>query len=319
MIKKIVLSAFLLMSLNAITQIDIKEDTSFTGWKYGGFATLNFNQVALVNWAAGGENALSATAIFSGFLKKRNTNSYFETTLDLGYGWITTQNQPFRKNEDKIDFNVKYGYKATQDKKLYYAALLNFRSQFAPGFNFPDDSVVISRWLAPGYLTLAIGLDYKPVSYFSVFVSPVTGRALFVRDQNLADKGQFGTTAAEFDEQGNKTKDGETLRFEFGAMLRARFQKDIAKNINLLSTLQLFNNYTDARVSNRKNIDINWETMINIKANKWLTTSIFTHIIYDDDIQLPTFQTVNGVRTEVGRGPKTQFKEVLGIGLSYKF
>jgi len=318
MIKRLILSALLLMSIASFAQIDLKEDTSFTGWKYGGFATLNFNQVALVNWAAGGESALSGTAIFSGFVKKRNEISYFETSLDMGYGWITSDNQPFRKNEDKIDFNMKYGLKATQDHKLYYALLLNFRSQFAPGFNFPDDSTVISRFLAPGYLTLALGMDYKPNNYLSIFLSPVTGRALFVKDQNLADAGQFGTVGAEFDENGTKIKDGQTLRFEFGAMLRARFRKDIAKNIDLLSTLQLFNNYTDARVSNRKNIDINWETMINIKANKWLTTSIFTHLIYDDDIQIPVTRTVNGQQVE-GSGPRTQFKEVLGIGLSYKF
>jgi hypothetical protein len=319
MIKKIIWLTVSMVSLTCYGQIDLKEDTSFTGWKKGAFVALNMNQVALINWAAGGENALSATAIFTGFIKKRNEKSYFETTLDMGYGWISNETNGFRKNEDKLDLNAKYGLRANASNKLYYALLMNFRTQFAPGFNFPDDSTVISRALAPGYLSLAMGFDYKPVDYFSVFISPATGRGLFVRDQSLADQGQFGTFAAEFDADGNKIKDGARFRFEFGAMLRARFQKEVIKNVSLLSTLQLFNNYTDVRVENRKNIDINWETMINIKANKWLTTSIFTHLIYDDDIQLPTFQTINGVRTEVSRGPKTQFKEVFGIGISYKF
>ncbi|MFN4123514.1 MAG: DUF3078 domain-containing protein [Flavobacteriales bacterium] len=317
--KKYFILAMILARLTSYGQIDLKEDTSFIVWRKGAFMAFNFNQVALINWAAGGENALSATAIFSGFIKKRNVKSYFETTLDMGYGWITNETNGFRKNEDKLDLNMKYGHRATKGNKIYYALLMNFRTQFAPGFNFPDDSTVISRFLAPGYLSVAAGIDYKPNDFFSVFVSPATGRLLLVRDQRLADQGQFGTFAAEFDANGNKIKDGALYRLEFGSMLRARFQKEVIKNVSLLTTLQLFNNYTDVRKDNRRNIDVNWETMINIKANKWLTTSIFTHLIYDDDIQLPTFETINGVRTEVGRGPKTQFKEVFGIGLSYKF
>jgi hypothetical protein len=64
----------------------------------------------------------------------------------------------------------------------------------------------------------------------------------------------------------------------------------------------MFNNYTDKDKSNRANFDVNWEVMVNIKANKFLTTSIFTNLIYDQNI----------IR-------KTQFKEVFGLGVSYKF
>jgi hypothetical protein len=70
--------------------------------------------------------------------------------------------------------------------------------------------------------------------------------------------------------------------------------------------------------ANRGNIDINWDVLISMKINKFLTTSLMTNLIYDHDINLPTIKKINGVKTEIGSGPKTQFKEVFGIGLSYR-
>lgn len=298
-------------------QIKIEADTTVNGWKKGGFFSVNFNQVSLTNWAAGGESALSATALGSAFLKYRKNDLYFESTLDAGFGFITTKSQSLRKNEDKIELNAKFGKKAKG--KFFYAGMLNFRTQFAPGYNFPDDSTIISQFMAPGFLSLALGMDYKPNDWFSVFLSPATGRATFVMDQNLANAGQFGVTAAVLDPiSGAVITPGENVRYEFGAYLRARLQKDIAKNISVVSNLQLFNNYTDPVAEQRQNIDVNWEIIILIKANKWLTTSLFTNLIYDHDVDIPVTRTVNG--TEVaGVGPRTQFKEVLGIGLSFKF
>ena len=298
-------------------QIEVKEDTTVNGWKKGGFFALNFNQVSLTNWAPGGESALSATALGNDFVKYRHNDVYFESVLDAGFGFITTSSQATRKNEDKIELNAKFGKRAKG--KFFYAGMLNFRTQMAPGYNFPDDSTIISRFMAPGYLSLALGMDYKPNEWFSVFLSPATGRATFVLDQRLANLGQFGVDPAVLDTlTGAVISPGEKTRFEFGAYLRARLQKELVKNISIVSNLQLFNNYSDPIKAQRVNIDVNWETLIMIKANKWLTTSIFTNLVYDNDIQVPVTRVVDGNEV-VGTGPRTQFKEVLGIGLSFKF
>lgn len=306
----------LLFSCPAFSQIEIKEDTAVRGWKKGGFFTINLNQVSLTNWAAGGESALSSTAIANLFLKYRNKSTYFESVLDAGYGLITTNTQPLRKNEDKIELNSKFGKRAKGN--LFYAGMMNFRTQFAPGYNYPNDSVVISDFLAPAYLSLALGLDYKPSDWLSVFLSPATGRATFVNNQMLANDGQFGVTAAVRDANGAIIQPGKKMRLEFGAYLRARLQKDIAKNIQVVSNLQLFNNYSDPVKEQRANIDVNWESLILIKANKWLTTSLFMNLVYDHDVKIPVKRMVNGQEV-AGTGPRTQFKEVLGVGVSFKF
>ena len=315
-IKFTLIALLLILAFKADAQIAIVEDTTVNGWKKGGFLAVNFNQVSLTNWAAGGESALSATALGNAFVKYRKNDAYFESVLDAGFGFITTKTESLRKNEDKIELNAKFGKKAKG--KFYYAAMLNFRTQMAPGYNFPDDTTIISRFLAPGFLSLALGMDYKPNDWFSMFISPATGRSTFVMDQRLANLGQFGVTAATYDDAGKILTEGQKSRFEFGAYLRARLQKDVVKNISIVSNLQLFNNYTDPIKAQRANIDVNWENLILIKANKWLTTSIFTNLIYDHDVQIPVEREVDGVKV-IGSGPRMQFKEVLGIGLSIKF
>ena len=315
--KKIILLFFVFVSFSSLFgQIVVLEDTAVKGWKRGGFLSFSVNQVALQNWAAGGESALSSTVIGNYFWKYRKNDLYFESLLDGGFGIISTASQSIRKNEDKLELNAKFGKKAKG--KFYYAGLMNFRTQFAPGFNFPNDSTIISDFMAPAFLSLAIGVDYKPNDWFSLFLSPATGRSTFVLNQDLANAGQFGVKPAIIDPSGNITTQGENVRFEFGAYMRARLQKDLAKNVSIISNLQLFNNYTDPISEQRQNIDVNWETILLIKANKWLTTSIFTNLIYDHDVQVPVKRLVNGVEVD-GTGPRTQFKEVLGVGISFKF
>lgn len=313
---KLIILLFFLFHSGLSGQIDIKQDTSVLGWKKGGFINVNMNQVALSNWAAGGESALSTSGLTNLFIKYRKNGNYFEAVLDAGYGLITTSTQKIRKNEDKLEINAKYGHKARGD--FFYAAMLNFRSQFAPGYNFPNDTTIISNFLAPGYLSIALGMDYKPKSGFNIFFSPVSGRITIVNDQKLADAGQFGVERAIYDQNGKLIRSGKNTRTEIGTYLRARIQRDLMKNIKLISNLQLFNNYTDPNKSNRKNIDVNWETLLLIKANKWLTTNIFANLIYDQDVEVPVKRIINN-KEVISRGPRTQFKEALGIGLSFMF
>ena len=95
---------------------------------------------------------------------------------------------------------------------------------------------------------------------------------------------------------------------------------DIAKNVNLLTRIDLFSNY----IENPQNIDVNWETVLTLKINDWLSTTITTQLIYDDDIKLNVVEPVfddGGVLITPGSAgvPRTQFREVFALGLSFKF
>jgi hypothetical protein len=279
------------------------EDTAVVKlWKHAVFFSQQLNQVSFTNWAAGGENSFASTSLIALGANYAKDNITWENKLDLSYGIIKMQDTPMRKNEDKIDFLSKFGRKVTE--KLSASALLNFRSQFDAGYKYPNDSVVVSRFLAPGYLLASLGFDYKPVEYLSIFVSPATGKFTFVLDDDLAAIGAYGVDP------------GKNVNPEFGALASIAFAKEVFENVRLASKVDLFNNYTDADKSNRKNTDVNWETTLNLKVNRFITASMGFNLIYDHDIPIVVGETPAG---DPITGPRTQFKQLFGIGLSYSF
>ena len=285
-------------------------------WQKGGFGALNFNSLGLTNWAAGGVSANSVTAIGNIYRNYKKGKVEWRNNLDLAYGLIKNKGETLRKNEDKIDFLTKGNYGITD--KLSYSSLLNFKSQFAPGFDFSDptkddkDREEISKFLAPAYLTTSIGLNYNFTDYFSVYISPATGKFTFVNDDSIAAQNIY--IPAILDDNGVQFYN-DRYRAEFGALFNAQFKKDLTKKISLTSTLNLFNNFTDVNTANRENIDVNWETMINMKLTEYIGVSFYTNLIHDNDVAVPLYED-NKI---VGSGPRTQFKRLLGIGFSYKF
>lgn len=268
-------------------------------WYITGSGNLAFSQAAFSNWAAGGENSVGLTAFFNMKANYKKGKHVWGNTIDLGYGFQFLGNKGntrFTKTNDKLELTSAYGYQISKDEKWYVTLLVNFRTQFAEGFNYPDDSTVISKFMSPGYLIAGVGVTYAPVKWFYVYLSPCSGRFTFVLDKALSDSGSFGV------ERGKKIKG------EFGPYLRADMNKDLAKNINLSTTLELFTDY----LNKFGNIDVNWSLRLTMNVNKWLAASIATQLIYDDDIMIKTTPTSEP-------GPRTQFKELLGIGLTYKF
>jgi hypothetical protein len=298
-------------TIEAENNLKKQNKDSLDGWKTGGIISLNLTQVSLTNWSAGGENSLSVNGILSLFANLKKGNSTWDNSLDLGYGFLQQGKADARKTDDKIDFTSKYGQKAF--KNWYYAGLVNFKSQMTAGYNYPDDSTKISDFLAPGYLLGAIGMDYKPSEVFTLFISPITMKMTLVNDQPLADAGAFGVEPALRDTAGNVITKGENYRAEYGGYLRALLKKDIMKNINLQTKLELFSNYAEEP----GNIDVNWEVLISMKVNKFISATISTQLLYDHDIDIAVDNNNDGIIDAVG--PRTQFKEVLGVGLSYKF
>jgi hypothetical protein len=285
---------------------DARKDT-INGWQYGGVVMMNFGQTALSNWAAGGENSISGNSFFNFFANYRKNSLTWDNTIDLGYG-LLRQNDQNRKTDDKIDFSTKVGMAAS--KNWYYSGLLNFRSQFTSGYKYPNDTtrIKVSNFFAPAYIVTAIGMDYKPGKTFTAFIAPLTGKITIVADQKLADAGAFGVEPAKFQEE-VMIEEGERIRKEFGGYCKVAFQKEIMTNVNLSSKIDLFSNYLDKP----QNIDVNWQVLVSMKVNKFISASLSTQLIYDDDIKYK-----NKI-TKKEEGPKVQFKEILGIGFSYKF
>ncbi len=291
---------------------DTLNTDSTNGWDLRGTVALGLNHVSLTNWAAGGQNSISINGLLNIFAQYKKGKSLWENYLDVGYGSIKQgTNAGWVKTDDKIDFTSKFGRKAFG--KWYYAGLLNFKTQITPGYNYPNDSVKISNALAPAYILLALGMDFKPGKGLTFYISPLTTKITVVNDQALADAGAFGMEPATYDGTGMQLTKGNTMRSEFGGYVRLFVRKEVAENISVQTKLDLFSNYLE----NPQNIDVSWEVLISMKVNKFFAATLSTHLIYDDDIDIAVDSNGDGVYDT--SGPRVQFKEVLALGFSYQF
>ena len=266
-------------------------DTIPKVWKTGGLFTLNIGQGSLSNWVGGGDkfslSLISFLNLHAYYKKGKNT---WDNTLDLGYGYVRTTSLGERKSDDRIDLLSKYGHEIAP--KWYLSGLFNFRTQFAKGYSYSKDSLdreirtLSSASLAPAYVLLSVGFDYRPVDYFSVFISPLTERWVIVTNDSLSSVGAYGV------DPGKKSVN------ELGAFLSAKFNKDIAKNIMFTSRLDLFSNYK----SNPQNVDLYFTNVLAMKVNKFISANVALDLLYDDD----AIQAL-------------QVRQLLGVGFSAKF
>ncbi len=286
------------MAAMAITISLVAQETSEEEggpWKKNGMASLNFSQVSLTNWAQGGESSYAVNALSAFSINYALDRSSWDNSLDVGYGIQKIGDRDPGKTDDHLEILSKYGYKTSGN--WFLSGMLNLKTQFTKGYQNTDtDRVVISDFMSPGYILLAIGMEYKPSDAFFFSASPVSGKLTLVMNDELSEAGSFGVEA------------GKTSRSEFGGTIKIGLNKEIMKNVNLTSTMDLFSNY----FNNPLNIDVSWKAMINMKVNELISANISTHLFYDDDI---AYLDTEGV----SQGPKVQFKEILGLGLSVKF
>ncbi|MBL7707991.1 MAG: DUF3078 domain-containing protein [Chitinophagaceae bacterium] len=269
-------------------------DTSNKRWKKGGLYSLNVSQGSLSNWAAGGDNfSLSVNSLLSLFAFYKNDKHSWDNTFDFNLGYVNTTSLGSRKNDDRFDFLSKYGY--ALNPKLNVSGLFNLRSQFFKGYTFPNNvKTYASTFMAPGYILVSPGLDYKPVKDLSIFVSPATARWVIVRDTALSNKGLYGV------------EPGKSSKLEVGAFATIGYMKEISKNITYKGRLDLFSNYR----SKPQNVDLFMSNVLNVKLSKALSATWGVDLIYDDDVRLfgPN-----------QRSAALQVKSLVGLGILVKF
>ena len=345
--KKYLLSVFTLCLATMVIAQEAEQKPS--PWSCTGVLGLNASATGLVNWAAGGNNNVTGVAFGKVRLLYSGENLSWETNLNLEYGlsYIDQKYDPFQKSSDVIDFKTKFGW---QFHKAWFLTVSGgFKSQFDLGraYNGSEtDDPIVSKFLAPSYTDISVGIDWKPNSIFSIYLSPVAGQitTAFVGDamnekyasmypledgglrQAMQEKYATWTYSKVKNEDGTYDKIYKNYKAELGLTLKGAINYTY-KDLKIITSVGLFTPYAwdktemfDAkgefigyRDNNRRfgNFDVDWDAAISYQFLKCLNVTLSTSLKY-----------YNGVKIADADGnlaERVQFKGTLGLGVGYSF
>ena len=265
-------------------------DYKVSYWRKNIIFGFNLNQSAFTNnWSAGGISSIAVGTNFDYKTEYNKEGKDFTSELILLYGKLKNRGQIQRKTSDRIFWDNKVSIAFSKHWNFYGS--LSFESQFDEGFNYSSDVTVaptlISRFMAPGYLTESIGFEYKPVSYFSARFGTGTARQTFVLNKDV----YHGDTIA------YGVRLGQRVLNELAFQVVSNFDHDIAKNTNLKVRYLVFIPYNDVfRMTHR--ID----ATLTAKVNRLINVSINGTLLYDPNTS-----------------SKMQAYQSLALGITYKF
>jgi hypothetical protein len=263
---------------------------------------INLNQAAYSdNWKSGGVNSVALSTFLNAKLEYRNAKYDWTNDLQLLYGNQKNKGLAMRKNADRIFLESKYAYRLTKVWNAFASA--TFMSQFDAGFQYYKDkdslgneigeekSRRISGFMSPGYLTEALGLEYKPVDYFSAQFGLGALRQSFVLDQSL------------YEVPGNDSlvlygvKKGDKIRNQVVFQFVASYDKEILKNIILKARYMAILDYEKL---NGQGIVHRFDGNITARVNKYINVNLAGVILYDFD-----------------QDHDVQYSQVLSLGVLY--
>ena len=293
---------------------EIKPEYTGPQWTQKNKASFDLSEVAFVNWNSGGSNSISGLLGLKSMLDYRDKFFVWKNNVEVRYGVNKQEARELRKTDDLIEINSNMGYKPDSLSNWFYSARLNFRTQLTNGYNYPNKDEPISRLLAPGYLFLGGGMEYvKNIDKLSFYFSPLTLKATFVLDEDLANIGSFGVTPAVLDPDGNVIIPGEQIRTEVGVLVTNSYEMELAENINVKNQVSLYSDY----INNFGNLDLDWRIDFDFKVNSFIRATLGSHLRYDDDVKTQTPSDVEGEFDQAGA--KVQWKQFLGVGFAIDF
>ena len=304
---------FCVTNLVAQTEPEVKVLDTLT-WKQKNIIGVDINEVTFVNWNAGGANSISALLAIKSSLRYKKNNLIWFNEIRTRYGVNKQESQKLRKTEDELEVISTIGYRKDTITNWYYSGRFNFKTQYTNGYNYPNRDNSISSFMAPGYLFIGGGVEYgKNIEKLSFYMSPLTFKATFVLDQELADSGAFGVEEAVFDALGNKIKNGENVRTEMGILLTNAYETEVMENVYLKNRVSLYTDY----LNSFGNVDIDWEVVFDFKVNDFVKATLGSHIRYDNDVKIIEETAIEDAFVE--RGAALQWKQLLGIGVIVDF
>jgi hypothetical protein len=269
-------------------------------WEYGGFGHFGFSQSYLNNWKAGGNSSFASLLVLKGYANYSNDKIKWENSGEIRDGWIRQGGNidQIQKNDDKLELISRLGLIAY--KKWYYSTEIDFITQFFNGYNYPDKSTLISTFMSPAKTMFKLGFDYKPNKNFSLFLSPITAKYVFIKDTARVDQTKYGISA-----------NSQSL-WEPGLNTDLRYKIDLTPRISYETKYKMFLNYQQPF----QKIDLNWENTVIANLTDRINMTFMLYLLYDSNVTFPTGEF--GTDGKEIYKAKLQTKEMFTIGFSYK-
>jgi hypothetical protein len=275
-------------------------------WKFKTDFSYLLSQGSFSNWAKGGNNNISTLLDVTSALNYNNkdtkVNSSTTARFSLGIQ-ASGKDAMIKKNADILEINSKLNHKAFG--KFDLSGLFQFKTQFLPGYNYPNDSVKVSKFFNPATFIFGYGLEYKPDKNTSISFSPISYKCTFVPDTSI-NQTKFGIPA------------DKRSKNELGAYLTINSKMELFERVSMTNRIQLFSNF----LSDPQNVDVDWEMIATTSLNWFTDLRLNIHLIYDDDTLLPVYENGEPVLDFDGvqkKAPMVQFKELLGVSFVFKF
>lgn len=263
-------------------------------WKHWTKFGINANQSSFSDsWNAGGVNSMALAGLVWHKSDYTKGKFNFVSEIDLRYGKVWNEDQLPKKNNDRIFWDNKIAHKFSDKWSVYFS--LTFETQFDVGYKFGKNSSgeevitdTVSAFMAPGYFTESLGLEYKLDKSFSVRFGTGTARQTFILDKRIAP--QIG------EKEVYGVQPGKKFRNDLAFQITANLDKDLSKNLNLKSRYNLFADY-----KNVTDPDQRLDVTLTAKITKLVNVTANGVLFYDPDQQ-------NG---------KVQLSQSLALGLIY--
>lgn len=250
---------------------------------------INVNQSAFSNnWAAGGVSSLALGGNFD--YKTEYNKAPFDYTgeLIMIYGTIASRGQIAKKTNDRLFWDNKFSSQLS--KKWFFFGSVTFESQFAKGYSYPatGSPLLISEFMAPGYVTESVGFEFKPDKFFDLRIGTGTARQTFVQNTSIYKNltANYGVEA------------GKTFKNELAFQIVSTYDKDIMQNLHLNARYLCFIPYGKGLI----NIDHRLDATFLAKVNRLINVSLTGTALFDNDTN-----------------SRIQATEGLALGIVYKF
>ena len=242
------------------------------------------------NWYKGGNSSLAMLMLLKGNITYKKDKFVWENTGEWRMGLSTTGKadtvHKVNVTDDLFKIYSKAGYQVYKDKLLAIGSV-ELQSTFLPSWK-TNSKQLKSSIMTPIRFNMSIGLDYKPLDWITINVSPATYKLVHaaINDSTRVDVTTFGIDA------------GQKTLTEFGSSLRVEAKYKPLRELELYTLLYLYTNY--------RQVEFDWQIDVDFIINRFLSTHLTLHPRFDSTVKSSEPQHM-------------QFKELLSIGFNHYF